>query len=180
MATVTKAPGHWWAKCAVAGIVGGLAMGAYEMMATALTGGGFWAPLNMIGATLPAFRPPAVGFVAGPTLSGLMLHMIASAFWGLVYGALVLAVAPRFGRTWPSESVLGLVYGVGVWIVMGLFIGPLLDPVMRMAPPVNFFIGHVVYGLVVAWVLTGWTQRRELSLIFAPEVPAERGAELRR
>lgn len=160
--------GRWWGKAVVAGMIGGLAMGMYEMVATLLLGGGFWAPLNMIASTFEAFRPPAEGLNPAATLTGLMLHMITSAFWGLVL-ALSVGILPKLFSGSGVSLATGLLYGAIVWLVMGRGIGPALNPVMSMAPPWNFFLGHLVFGLVTAWVLYAWAKNRELTL--KPEKP---------
>jgi hypothetical protein len=152
-ARIDGAQGRWWGKSLLAGMIGGMGMGVYEMMATWLMGKGFWTPLNMIGATVPAFQPPAMGFVAGPTLAGLMLHMVTSAMWGLMFGLALAAFGPRLARSWGGQTLLGAIWGVVVYLVMGIGIGPWLDSAMRLANPVQFFIGHLVFGIVAAWSL---------------------------
>lgn len=156
--------GSWWGKAMLAGIIGGLAMGMYEMVATLLLGGGFFSPLNMIASTFGTFRPPVEGFNPAATLTGLMLHMITSVFWGVIL-AVSVGFFPRLFSGGGASIAAGLAYGAIVWLVMGRGIGVALNPVMSMAPPWNFFLGHLVYGLVTAWVLYAWARNRELILV---------------
>lgn len=167
----------FWGRCLAAGLWGGVALGAYLMMATLLNGPGFWWPMNLIGATVPALGPPGPMFAWGATLTGLGLHLFTSACWGLVYGAVLRWLVPAFGRTWSGATSMGIGYGLFVWVVMGLFLGPLLDPAMRLVPPVDFFIAHVAYGLVTAWVLKAWIRPAGTTVSFAPPEPARRRVE---
>ena len=181
MARLGRVPGSFWGKAIGAGIVGGIGMGLYEMIATAAMGRGFWSPLNMIGATIPAYRPPAMTFAAGPTLVGLLIHMMVSAIWGLIFASLAASLFPRAIRDAGRSTIGGLVLGVVVWVVTGLLIGPAIDPALRLAPPLHYFIGHLVYGLITAWLMTAWTGTRELAVTFAPEEAAiRRGRALHR
>lgn len=145
MARLEAIPAAWWGKVAVAGIVGGIGMGLYEMLAMVAMGQGFWAPMNMIGATVPAFRPPAPDFVMGPTLTGMALHMITAAAWGLIFGALVAYFRPELARSYGGQTLLGLGFGV------------------------------LVYGVVTALMTLALTDRREMTVTFAPEAPVAAG-----
>jgi hypothetical protein len=171
--------GSFWGKAAVAGIIGGLAMGVYLMFAMFFLDRGFFGPLNMIAATFTAYRPPAEGFVVGPTLTGLILHVIASAFWGFALG-LIIRGLPGFMTGAGISLVTGLAYGVAVWLIMGRLIGPMLDPYMAMAPPWNYFFAHLLYGAVTAWALYAWSHDRELATIRARQAgPGKEGLGVR-
>ena len=152
----------WWGKAIGAGIVAGLAMGMYEMIAMWAMGRGFFAPLNMMAATFSTFRPPAEGFQFGATLSGLLIHLATSALWALVL-ALAAGAFMKSLSGFGASTLTGLVLGITAWIITGLFIGPLVNPVISMAPAVHFFIGHMVFGLVTAWVLYAWAGGRHLA-----------------
>lgn len=168
-----RAAGAFWAKAAVAGMFGGVAMAMYEMATAVMDGMSVWAPMNMIAATMPAFRPPAPGFDPASALTGMGLHMVTSAFWALAFAALVLMLAPRILSSVGQGALAGVGYGVAVWLVMGLGIGPLLDPALAMANPIHMFVGHLVYGGVLGAVLVAWTGRRDLAVTFAPETRVE-------
>ncbi len=155
-------PGSWWNKALGAGVLAGVLMSAYWMIVSAFMGAGFWTPLNMIGATIPAFRPPAQFFEFGPALTGLIIHLIVAAFWGLVLGFFASRLANSF-RMGGGALLIGLGWGLAIWIISGLLIGPLVNPVMAMAPPVNYFISHMIYGLSSALFLWAWARDHELS-----------------
>lgn len=167
--------GAWWGKALVAGMVGGAVFGIYEMFAMFALGHGFFAPLNMIGAVFPVFRPPADGFQWAPTLTGLAVHMATSALWGLIL-ALVIGRNPRVFAGFGFSSMAGLFLGIAAWLVTGLVIGPVVDPAVSQAPPLNFFLGHILFGLATTWTLYAWIGGR---IIEAGEAGSRRSTRIR-
>jgi hypothetical protein len=93
---------------ALSGIAGGLAMALYEMTATAIAEGDFWAPLHMIAAAVP--ESELIGSGAGRAALGLLIHLITAAFWGTRYGY-VFSYAPR-GLHGRSARCLSVCSGV--------------------------------------------------------------------
>lgn len=169
----SRFPASFWAASLASGVLGSVGMALYIMSATALTGRGFWTPMNMIAAVVPSFRPPAMAFVAGPTLSGIAIHLTMGAAWGLAFGSLAALILPtRITTPIVLAMIAGLGLGVAVYLVTGVVIGPTLDPVLSKANPLHYFVAHVVFGLVTAGVLATWTGRRALSVTFAPDEAA--------
>lgn len=165
-------PVTWWGKCAAAGVAGGVAMALWEMTASLVEGGGLWMPMNLISATFPAYRPVEAGFDAGASLVGLALHMLTSLLFGLLYGLIAALAVPSEARRPDSAALLGTFFGTGVWVIMGLGIGPWFDPTVRAADPIVFAVGHLIYGVVTALIVAFWAGDRELnylSISFAPE-----------
>ncbi len=165
-------PLTWWGKCAAAGFAGGIAMALWEMTASLAMGSGFWMPMNLIAATLPAYRPTGPEFAAGASLTGLALHLLTSIAWGLIYGVIAGLVVPSEARKLDTAALIGTFFGTGVWVVMGLGIGPWFDPTVRAADPIVFAIGHLIYGLVTALLVAVWardSELRYLSVTFGPE-----------
>lgn len=150
----------WWGKAAAAGAIGGLVMGLYLMGATALMGGGFWTPMNLIGGTFAAFRPVGEVFSAGPSLVGTLMHLVTAAAFGLIYGGLALTFFENGLSKMGTAAVSGLLYGAAVYLVMGLFVGPMIDPLITAMPPINYFVSHLIYGLVTAFALAMMSRRR--------------------
>ncbi|MBI2393227.1 MAG: hypothetical protein HYV09_26820 [Deltaproteobacteria bacterium] len=132
-------------RSAIAGAIGGFCMAAYEMMATWAIGPGPLAPLALVGASHPDAR-------AHPALVGFAMHLVTAAFWGTRLGGLAGAAPPATLR-WPGGLAVGLLWGVGVWIVMGKIVAPLINPMIVKAPEPHFLVGHLVYGVVSVLVL---------------------------
>jgi hypothetical protein len=153
--------GSWWGKAVVAGLIGGVAMAAYLMIAASIMGLGFWTPVYMIAGVFQAYRPPVPG-TAGAAAAGVFLHLLTAAFWGAAF-AWLAGIFPRTVHGWGASTLWGLAYGIVVWVIMGEGIGPSLSPPMDQAPAVNFFISHLIFGMVTAWVLYAWANGRELA-----------------
>lgn len=161
--------GRWWAKAALAGLVGGGAFALYTMIATWSTNDGFWWPLNLIGATVPAYRPPMYGFDPGPSLVGGALHLVTTMLWGLLYGAVAASLFPRVARSWLGATLLGLGWGVTVYTIGGALLGPLLNPFLIWVPQDLFFYGHLIYGLTTALLFCALTRNRAIHVVFLRE-----------
>lgn len=139
---------------AIAGIVGGLLMAAFAMMYTAVQGIGFWAPTTLIAATLVGVD----ALIGGPgiVLLGLIIHMAASIAWGVLFAWLF----PR--RAWTGVAlVLGLLYAMGVLLVMTFLVMPVVNRVMldRVVMMFGaFMIEHLLSG--AGLTLVPWLERR--------------------
>lgn len=168
-----RIPATWWAKSAASGLVGGLVMELAWNLGSALQGRGFWTPMNAIGTTMPGAGTVTTGFSA-VTVSGSFMHLLTSFCWGVVFGVLTGLVVPRSMTTARRATIAGLVFGVGVFVIMGLIVGPIVDPAISAIHPVNYFIGHLIFGAVTGWSLYKMASRRELSVTFAPEVHVAR------
>lgn len=170
-----KIPASWWGKCAIAGIIGGVAMLLYWMVTDIARGIGPWAQINTIGATFPVFRPVSADFDPGATLVGLVLHLLVATGLGLAYGAIAGLVWPHQARDLGMAVMMGLAFGAAAWIVMGLIIGPLINPLVLGFEQANNAVAHLIYGVVTALVAGTMGRDRELrvlSVTFAPEIAA--------
>jgi uncharacterized membrane protein YagU involved in acid resistance len=83
----------------------------------------------------------------GRAILGLVVHMMWSALWGIVFGLIASGLHLRGA----VAVVGGMVYGVLIMLVMSFIVGPIVG-----AP--NFFqllgwptwtIGHLLFGMVV-------------------------------
>ncbi len=168
-------PKGWWAKTALAGLLAGTAMLAFLMVAFSAMGRGAWYPVNGVASILPVFQPPGAllspTFVPGPSLFGLTLHLLVSAVFGVIYGGAVEAFAPRRARSWYWEGLMGMGYGVLVWVFSGYGGSYLVDAQAVVFESVSFLAGHLIYGLVLGLSLAALTTQRDLlAVTFAPEV----------
>lgn len=168
-----RIPATWWAKSAASGLVGGVVMELAWNIGSAIQGRGFWTPMNAIGTTMPG-ADTVTGNFSAVTISGSFIHLLTSLCWGIVFGVLMGLVVPRFMSTVGRATLGGLIFGVGVFVIMGLIVGPLVDPRITTIHPVNYFIGHLVFGAVTGWALYTMARRRELGVTFAPEVAVTR------
>lgn len=131
------------ASGALAGIIGGVIMAMFVMIVAAVKGMGFLMPLKLIGATL--FGKDAMADGVGVLLVGLMIHMIASIGWGILFTAVfqrALSVA--------NGIPIGAIFGIIVWAIMTFVVLPLVNPIMRQSVsmmPGAWFIEHLLFGM---------------------------------
>jgi hypothetical protein len=137
---------------AIAGIIAGLVFAAFEMVASAFMMGSaaFFMPLRMIGAIAlgsEALEPGYSLLTAG--LAGLIVHMILSVIYGLVFAAIATVLRG------PVAFVgLGSVFGFALWIVNFYAIARFAFPWFLEANPIVQFIGHTFFfGAVLGYVV---------------------------
>jgi hypothetical protein len=109
---------------ALVGMIGGVLMVMFTMLATATyLQMGFFTPLYAIAAPLIGRQPllssmtnTTFYFAPGPALLGLLIHLLWSAFWGMIFGLIVRGLPLTEGLAILS----GLVYGLplGLWPVV--------------------------------------------------------------
>lgn len=171
-----KMPASWFGKSALAGIAGGGAIWLFLALTDIVNGVSGWHFVNMVGAIYPNWRPMPVGFVAGPTLSGIFTHFAIAAAIGLVYG-LVVDVLPALLSSLGMAVAMGGVAGFWTWVVAGRTIGPIVSPGFRgMTGPVliEWLIAHVCFGAITMGVLFLLAEREELARVRVTMFPAER------
>ncbi|WP_293030682.1 histidine kinase [Natronococcus sp.] len=128
-----------WQAGVVGGIAGAIAFGA--LMAVQMP------------AMLEMGIPAMYGLEGG--LVGWIIHVSHGAVLGVVF-ATVLTVTGQSQRGVVRTTVLGLAYGVVVWIGLAVIVMPIWLSVVGfpMAPPlpnvdVGSLVGHAVYGVVL-------------------------------
>jgi hypothetical protein len=143
----------------IAGLVGGLAMTAYTMIAELTAGHSMFTPSYMVGAPIVGMGAMERGMSGGafhfepvPAMVGMVVHFLWAAFWGLVFGV-VLWITRVSG--WPGFG-LGIVYAYAVGAIMSLLVMPAvgLKPMWEMPGPIFFALDHLAYGLPLGiWAL---------------------------
>jgi len=131
---------------ATVGMVGGILMALFTMLATATyLQMGFFTPLYAIAAPLIGQQPLMTSlkkggfyFALGPALLGLVVHLLWAAFWGLIFGLL----AHRLHLTGGVSIISGLVYGMLVMLVMIFIVVPIVG-----APNLLKLLGSFVFTI---------------------------------
>ncbi len=126
---------------AIAGLAGGLVFGMLM---------GMMGVLPMVGMLIRV-QNAVVGFV---------VHMVISAFIGAVYGL----VAGRFALTWTNAVIGGIANGVVWWLLGALTLMPLFLGMTQMVFVIGAdqwlsLMGHILYGLVTAFVFVPLVKR---------------------
>lgn len=126
----------------LAGMAGGLVMGVVLVLLGLLDGTG---PLQTLGRFDPAN--------SGSAAVGGLLHLAVSGIYGVFFaiGYHILS------RRWPGINrygwLLGAIFGVGVWLAAQLIFLPGLDSALADLAPSFFALGHLVYGLVIGYLM---------------------------
>jgi uncharacterized membrane protein YagU involved in acid resistance len=144
----------WLGVGAVAGIIAGVMMAMYAMIASAtFLHEGFFTPLYGIASPLVGMHDVMLSmqhgmFVdAGPMLLGLMVHMLWSAVYGIIFG--LIARALHLSGILAVSG--GLVYGLVILLLMSFIVLPVVGagllPAMVGWP--SFTVQHLIFGMVL-------------------------------
>jgi hypothetical protein len=86
-------------------------------------------------------------------LTGLIIHLAVSSIYGILFGLLYLLavrIRPSLGRfSW----LLGLAYGLLLYAIAQTALATGVDSGLRQLTAVNLLIAHVVYGVVLGYLV---------------------------
>lgn len=145
---------------AAAGIVAGLVMAMYAMVASAtFLGQGFFTPMHGIAAPVVGMDAMERSMQAGafhleplPALVGLVGHMM----WAVIFGVLFALIARAIGLAGLASLVVGVVFGLAVMLFMSYAVLPIfgLAAMPGMVGWTSFTIEHAIFGGVLGlWPL---------------------------
>ena len=142
-----------WQHGIVDGVVAGVVMALVLMVLMAITGDGFFRPVELLGSVW--YGEVTTG--AGVFFAGLFTHLALSVVFGVVFSYLMSYV-----RLEPVLS--GLVYGALLWLVFGvLVLGQGFDYVWSEFPVWLLLVGFLSYGLALGlfedWADRSWVHR---------------------
>ncbi|MGI8916538.1 MAG: hypothetical protein ACR2JY_22660 [Chloroflexota bacterium] len=129
----------------IGGIIAGIVMWILMSIVTLVTGQGLWAFLKWVGDAISG--DSWQGFNAGDVFTGLVIHLIVSLILGALFGVIVLP----FVSTPRQLLSAGLVWGIVVWVLLGLLGVAVVNPTMSQeVPVVPWCIVNLLYGLILA------------------------------
>ena len=111
--------GPWVKQGAVGGVIAGIVFAMFEMIMAAVLSGAdaFFMPLRMIGAIVLGMKALDPGYsLVTAGMVGLMVHMMLSIMFGIIFAALV-AYVPGLANSSLILIVAASVYGFALWIV---------------------------------------------------------------
>lgn len=140
---------------AITGMIGGAMMAMFTMIATATyLNMGFFTPLYVIAsplagqqAMMTVMHGGTFYFAFGPAVLGLVVHMMWSALWGIIFGLIAVGLHLQ-GVT----AVIGaMIYGVLIMLVMNFVVLPVVGApnLLTLLGGTTFTIGHLLFGMVV-------------------------------
>lgn len=140
----------------IGGILGGVAMMLIEMgWAAAMGMSPFMPPRMIAGIALgrPALDPAAVD--VGTALAvAMVVHLVLSMLYGVIFTAIVAAVPALRGA---SIVLLGLVFGLALWLINFYLIAPVAGWTWfpQEADPIQQFVAHAIgFGVVLGWYVS--------------------------
>lgn len=156
---VTTRDTNSWIRLLVTGIIAGMIAGAvmamYAMIASVtFLGQGFFTPLYAIAAPLvgqqslmSSMHGGAFYFTLGPAVLGLVVHMMWSALYGVIFGLIALWTHLR-GLV---AVIGGMIYGVLAMLFMSFIVLPIvgMGSMPSMVGWTPFTIQHLMFGLVI-------------------------------
>jgi uncharacterized membrane protein YagU involved in acid resistance len=137
--TINRTESHSTTRLALLGAIAGIGGGIVFGMMMAMMG-----MLPMVGM-LVGSESAAVGFI---------VHLAISAFIGAVYGVVI----GRFPNTTQVALAGGIINGVVWWVLGALVLMPLMLGMSQMVFVIGgdqwlSLMGHIIYGLVTAFLL---------------------------
>lgn len=130
----------------IAGLSGGLVLTLFMIFMNLATGRDVWMGLKIAAFPFLGERTLLPGPDTGAVLLGLLSHFLVAAIWGTIFGFLV------FGLDRLSTIVLGVLFGIIVWLVMYYIVLPIVGAgaLVRGAPVGMAVFQHLLFGVVVA------------------------------
>jgi hypothetical protein len=140
---------------AIAGMIGGAVIAMFTMIATATyLNMGFFTPLYAIASPLAGQQTLISSqhqglyyFALGPALVGLVVRMMWSALYGMIFGLIVYATHLKGALA----VISGIVYGVPVMLLMSFIVAPIAGApnLLQMLGGLSFTLGQLMFGLVL-------------------------------
>ena len=154
------------------GVISGIVFAMAEMILNVLMGKPFFGPLRLIGSIVLGEQALAPSYpLASAAVVGVIVHMILSMIFGLVF--IYLLAAAR--QVWASTGRLlayGTLFGLALWVVNFVILAPALFPQFTMVNQFwNGFFAHTFFfgstiGLYVAFakpdekIIEAWDEDR--------------------
>jgi uncharacterized membrane protein YagU involved in acid resistance len=152
---VQKPANHLFWHGVVGGVISGIIFAMAEMILNVLMGKPFFGPLRLIGSILLGQQALAPTYpLASAAVVGLIVHMIMSMVFGLIFIYLLAAV--RQVQTSTGRLLAyGSLFGLALWVVDFLILAPALFPQFTMVNQFwngffahTFFFGTMIGGYV--------------------------------
>lgn len=126
------------------GIVAGVIFALAEIFATAIMGDPALMPLQLFASIVMGQEAFAATAGGGVLFIGVIVHLVLSASFGLIYGVINAQFNATTQTNWGRQVWLGLAFGVGLWLVNFQIIARILYP---------WFLGTSQFAQVVLHAL---------------------------
>ena len=126
----------------LSGLLAGAAMGLFLVIVGLVGGVG---PGEMLGRFDPAGD--------SSPLTGTLMHLAVSGLYGVGLALMLYVLNGRWADWRRYGWLLGAGYGLLVWVVAQFVLLPGLGIALADIPPAQFIPAHLVYGVVLGYVL---------------------------
>jgi hypothetical protein len=131
---------------ALAGVIGGLAMGIVGMLVAAGYGYSLWRPLQEIaGVFSPQLSGDQAAFNLTAVAIGTLVHFGISAILGMLFAIIYRAVF-NMPSSWGFPILYGFIYGIVIWFVSSRILAG--EPVSGLNNTPSFIVQHLVFGVI--------------------------------
>ncbi|MCI0399221.1 MAG: hypothetical protein L0332_18790 [Chloroflexi bacterium] len=152
---------HWLRHGSVVGILAGIIFAIFEMLINVVQGQSFFGPLRLISSiVLGPEATQATYPLATAAIAGVIVHMILSALYGVVF-VYALVLTRQLGVSTALLLFYGSLVGFLLWVTNFIVIAPLLFPQFTQVNQfLHGFVAHTffygtVLGVYVAAVRPG-------------------------
>lgn len=126
----------------LSGLLAGAVMGVFLVAVGLVSGEG-------PGQVLGRFDPAG----GGEPLTGALMHLAVSGLYGVGLALILHVLGGRWGDWRRYGWLLGVGYGLVVWVVAQFVVLPGLGIALADIPPAQFIPAHLIYGAVLGYVL---------------------------
>lgn len=154
------------ASGAAFGVAAGVIFVIMEIIGAAMMGNPALMPVRMFASTLLG-RDALMGTSLGAAvLVGLLMHFALSAVYGVIYGAIESRMSFEARKNWGRQSVVGLLFGVGLWFLNFQIIARLIYPWFLDAPQFLQLMLHALFfGLPLGLMFAARERRRPTAVV---------------
>lgn len=154
----------WSAKNGLGfGLLAGVVFALAQCLTSWVAGEGVLRPVRyaaseVLGAR--ALAEPSLGLILAV---GLTLHLAFSAFLGLAYSLLDSRLSPELRPNVPHQLAVGMLFGIGVWVVTFQFMGRGYFPWFLQVPQFGQVVMHAVFFGAPLGLLFAAAERRRVT-----------------
>jgi hypothetical protein len=136
---------------AIAGIGGGIAMAIVGWLIALATGTDVWLTPKLIAVAAGGPEVVRPGFELGPVFAGTIMHLIASAVLGAIFGIVTRRIM-RLPSGFGIPLVSGFIYALAVWFVAYFMVLPFMNPALLTIYAPAFLIQNLTFGVVMGMI----------------------------
>jgi hypothetical protein len=131
---------------ALAGVIGGLAMGIVGMLVAAGYGFSMWRPLQEIAGVFNAeLSAGPAAFNLGAVALGTLVHFGISAILGMLFAIIYRGVFDM-PSSWFFPLLYGFIFGIVIWFLSSRILAG--EPVSGLSNTPSFIAQHLVFGAI--------------------------------